>query len=427
MNSSTNALNISSSFRRTLLLAAALGVGVGLFGVAFNWVWHGLEWLVWHHSAVRLVDRIWISTLAGLIIGLLLMWLSDPGSMATMIRHFHASGSLPMRDNQSVQPVSLVGLVAGQSAGPEGALTQAGGSLGAWLARRTGHLPHTRLLTLAGMGAGFGAFLGAPVGGAVLWLEMLHTRGLEYFEAIIPTMVCSSVAYLVMVVTVGHGVVQPWTIAHETHMLWWTPVLAVALGMSCGLFAQVYAIIFRATGMIARRIGGPILIRTTVAGLIIGLLGYCVPLSYFYGSAQMESLFDLTAAAPALAGLILAKMIAASVTVRGHWQGGLIIPHMFIGAAVGKLLSLALPGVDPALVILSCMAAFNAAATQTPLSSALIVLALTGYGHPAAVFLASLAGYFIGQGTVIIENKQSRTAPINFHHLPHDPPAMPTR
>lgn len=412
-------------FRRMIILAAVLGVGVGCFGVVFNGLWQFLDWVVWHQAMARPVDRIWISTLVGLLIGLVLMRLFDPGSMATIIYHFHKSGALPMRDNLPIQPVSLMGLVAGQSAGPEGALTQAGGSMGSWLARRTGQDSYARLLTLAGMGAGFGAFLGAPVGGAVLWLEMLHTRGLEYYEAVIPTMVCSSVAYLVMVVTVGHGVVQPWVIESVDHVHWWGPVLAVGLGLVCGGFARGYAVIFRMTGKVARRIGGPIILRTTLAGLLIGLLGYAVPLSYFYGSKQMEDLFHLPLAWHAVAVLIVAKMVAASVTIRGHWQGGLIIPHMFIGAAIGRLIGLALPEVDPALLMLSCMAAFNAAATQTPLASAMIVLALTGYGYPAAVFLASLTGFLAGQGTVIIENKQSRTEPVNFHLQPRESQMVP--
>lgn len=412
-------------FRRMIVMAAVLGVGVGCFGVVFNSLWHGLEYLIWHQTNLAPIDRIWVSTLAGIVIGLLLMFMFDPGSMATMIYHFHKSGSLPAKDNAPVQPVSLVGLVAGQSAGPEGALTQAGGSLGGWLARYTGQPGASRLLTLAGMGAGFGAFLGAPVGGAVLWLEMLHTRGLEYFEAIIPTMVCSSVAYVVMVITVGHGVVQPWLIEPTAAVQWWGPLLAIALGLACGGFARCYALIFRSMGKLARKMPGPIILKTTLAGFIIGLLGYLVPLSYFYGSAQMETLFNLQAAAPLLAGLILAKMIACSVTIRGHWQGGLIIPHMFIGAAIGKLIHIALPQVDPVLMMLCCMAAFNAAATQTPLASAMIVLALTGYGYPAAVFLASLTGFLAGQGTVIIENKQSRTEPMNFHHEPREAQIVP--
>jgi H+/Cl- antiporter ClcA len=98
---------------------------------------------------------------------------------------------------------------------------------------------------------------------------------------------------------------------------------------------------------------------------------------------------------------------------------------MFIGATFGKLLVVWFPGLDPVLAMLCGMAGFNAAATQTPLSSALIVLALTGYGNPAPVFLAGIAGFLAGQGTVIIENKQSRTAPLNFHHEPVESQIVP--
>jgi H+/Cl- antiporter ClcA len=412
-------------FRKSIVMAILLGVCVGLFSALFTLAWHGLESLFWGHLEIRLVDRIWFSTAAGLIIGLVLTWLHDPGSMATIIYHFHKSGKLPMRDNLPIQPVSLLGLVAGQSAGPEGALTQAGGSLGAWVSRLFHQPQYMRLLTLAGMGAGFGAFLGAPVGGAVLWLEMLHTRGLEYFEAIIPTMVCSSAAYLVMVVTLGHGVVQPWHITDAAAATWWMPLIAVGIGLACGPFAKLYALIFRRIGRLVNLVRCPIIVRTTLAGLIIGLLGYICPLSYFYGGKQMGDLFALQATAWVLLGLILAKVLAVCVTVRGHWQGGLIIPHMFIGATFGKLLVVWFPGLDPVLAMLCGMAGFNAAATQTPLSSALIVLALTGYGNPAPVFLAGIAGFLAGQGTVIIENKQSRTAPLNFHHEPVESQIVP--
>lgn len=107
--------------------------------------------------------------------------------------------------------------------------------------------------------------------------------------------------------------------------------------------------------------------------------------------------------------LLLAKMCAASVTIRGHWQGGPIIPHIFMGAVLGKIFALAVPEMDPTLIMVCSMAAFNSAATQTPLASALIVLALTGSGEPVAAFLASVVGFLAGQGIVLIENKQSRT------------------
>ena len=67
---------------------------------------------------------------------------------------------------------------------------QTTGSIGSWLGLRfrldEGEL---RLLTISGMAAGFTVLLGVPLGSAVFALEILHRRGLEYYEALVPAMV----------------------------------------------------------------------------------------------------------------------------------------------------------------------------------------------------------------------------------------------
>lgn len=414
---------MSSSDRqyyKLLGMAVVLGVIVGMACFLFTTIWKACDHFVWH-----ILDEPWhrilISTLVGLLIGIILKIVGDPGSMATIIAHFHRSGALPARDNLPILPTSVLGLVAGQSAGPEGALTQVGGSLGTFIAKCFKQQSFQRVLTLAGMGAGFGAFLGAPVGGAILWLEMLHMRGLEYYEAIIPTLVCSCVAYLIMLFGVGHGMVQPWQLSAIPEAFTWTPLIAIGLGLFCAMAARFYAFVFRSIGRLQNRLRLPILVETTLAGLVIGVLGVAFPLSYFYGSKQIPTLMTMDTTLHALAGLLLAKMLAASVTVRGHWQGGLIIPHMFMGVVLGRIVIAVIPGAPPILTMLCCMAAFNAAITQTPLASALIVLALTGAGTPVPVFLASITAFVAGHGVVVVENKQSRTEPMNFHLETSDP------
>jgi H+/Cl- antiporter ClcA len=399
---------------RLLMLTILLGVLVGLFCAAFSTLWHLADHAFWAEVTQPWM-RIVVSVVAGLVIGIILQVTFDPGTMATIIRHFHDHGRLPLRDNKPILPASFIGLIAGQSAGPEGALTQAGGSLGTWLADRTGNPQLARLLTLAGMGAGFGAFLGAPVGGALLWLEMLHRRSLEYYEAIIPTIVASCVGYVVMATVTGTNMIPPWHLADVQALSRWDLLTAVAVGMACVPFVKVYIWLFHGIRRLLAHVPMPIIARCTLAGLIIGLLGYFFPLSYFYGGAQMHDLLVTSLPVTLLIGTLLAKMVAASVTIRGHWQGGLIVPHIFMGAIVGKLICAAAPGLDPTITVLACMAAFNAAATQTPLASALIVIALTSSGNPVPIFLASVAGYVVGQNLTLIDNKQSRTESHNFH------------
>jgi H+/Cl- antiporter ClcA len=396
------------SFRRIIPLSAILGVAIGLFGTAFYLVWHAMQHAVWEHFENPL-NRIWISGLIGLIIGLIIWKLWDPGNMGDIISHFHHKGKLPAEDNKPIIPISLVGLVGGSSAGPEGVLTQVCGSMGAWVADRFRAKDLTRILTQAGMGAGFGAFLGSPVGGAILWLEMPHKKGMEYYEALIPTITTSVVGHFVMASLLHVNLMAIWVVPAFTPSTMTDLMDALIVGVVAGLAALLYSYVFRWTGLGFSTLRLPVWVKTTLAGLLIGTLGAVFPLTYFYGKVEMNALISGSFPVLVLLGMLLAKMLAASVTIKGHWQGGLIIPHMFMGAAVGKLLAALVPGINPTLAMMAGMAAFNAAATHTPLASAIIAIALTGFGGAIPVFVASLVGFFIGQRIELIGNKSHRT------------------
>jgi len=69
---------------------------------------------------------------------------------------------------------SLVSISAGGSAGPEAPLVQVTGSFGTWVADRLQLEVNLRSMSLAAMAAGFTALFGAPLGGAMFALEILH-------------------------------------------------------------------------------------------------------------------------------------------------------------------------------------------------------------------------------------------------------------
>lgn len=394
-------------FRRTLALCVCLGILVGVFGSLFYLVWHWLHELIWEHLE-NPVHRIWVSAAAGLGIGLLIRRLGDPGSMSDLISHFHRKGELPLADNKPIIPMSLLGLLGGSSAGPEGVLTQVCGSMGSWLADWTGAKSMTRVLTQAGMGAGFGAFLGSPVGGAILWLEMPHKKGLEYYESLVPTLTTSAVGYVVMAALLKAHLVPTWRFPAYSPSTLDDVRFALGMGITGGAAAFVYSWLFRGVGAGFGALKVPPWVKTTLAGAIIGTIGWLVPLTYFYGSHEMSVLVNTSFPLVTLLAILAGKMLAASVTIRGHWQGGLIIPHMFMGAALGKIIAILVPTINPTLAMLTGMAAFNAAATHTPLASALIVVSLTDFGGTIPIFLASLVGFFVGQRIDLIGNKQSR-------------------
>lgn len=400
-------------YRRTIALAAVVGLGVGLFATGFRLAWKaGLD-LIWGGTVVPW-HRIVVSTTAGVLIGVIGTLSHYPGSLAAVVRDFHEEGTIPARDNIPVVPSNFIGLIAGQGAGPEGMMSVVGGSLGTRVGERL-DAGGRKLLTLAGMGAGFGTILGAPIGGALLWLELPHRKGIEYYEAIVPTLVASFTGYLLMVSLGGLSLFNVW----EANLLYeYAPFhLAAALlvGLAVVPLAHVYDRIFTAVGKLFNRYSPRLIVRTTIAGLGIGLLGYALPLTYFYGGAQINAVLNGDHSFMLLVAVLGGEMVAAALTIQGNWHGGLIIPHMFMGAVSGQALSLVVPGLPAPIAMLAGMAAFNATVTGTPLSSALIAISLTHGAAIVPVFLGSLAAFVVGPSVKFVGTEEPRRERYELH------------
>ncbi|SDY08474.1 chloride channel protein [Halopenitus persicus] len=396
-------------FHHMLVVAAILGIGVGVAATGFRIIWLALKDALWATFSAT-YWRVPVSIAAGILIGTILYSTFYPGALSALVQQLHTEGRVDLEENIPVIPVGLIGLVAGQNAGPEGVMSIVGGSFGTYTSELFDLESSTKLLTLAGMGAGFGTILGAPIGGALLWLELPHERGLEYYEAIIPTLIASFAGYLTEVTLGGMQLFPTWRTASLTPLapvdLGW----AILIGFVCIPFGLVYTRSFSIIGRLFRQASLAVYIRTTIAGAVIGVLGWLVPLSYFYGGAKMNELIQ-NGASLGVDGLLLTLgtvMIAAGVTIHGNWIGGLIIPHMFMGAIVGLTAALVVPGLPPVLAMLTGMAAFNSVVTGTPLSSALIAIALSNGASITPVFLASLVAFAASPTVPFIEEVAPR-------------------
>jgi H+/Cl- antiporter ClcA len=290
-----------------------------------------------------------------------------------------------------------------------------GGSFGTKAAELFDVKSATKVLTLAGMGAGFGTILGAPIGGALLWLELPHKRGLEYYEAIVPTFVASFAGYMTEVALGGMELFPAWRAAslvpvEPSHL-----IIAMVVGLVCIPFGYVYTHTFAFVGRLFRRWSPAVYVRTTVAGFAIGVLGFVLPLTYFYGGAKMNDVLAQQLSLEILLLTLFGTFLAASFTIHGNWLGGLIIPHMFMGALIGRAAALVIPGLPPVLGMLAGMAAFNSVVTGTPLSSALIAIALTDGASITPVFLASLTSFVASPAIQFLEEASPRSEGPDFH------------
>jgi H+/Cl- antiporter ClcA len=187
------------------LLWAILGL---IGGIIAGIYWIGLEFLTHQLTFFSGWQVIPLMAICGLLAGLIIHFIGDPGEIHLIVNNIRFNkGKLDPKNNPSMILSSLLCVASGGSLGPEAPLVQVTGSMGTWLGklfRIKGE--ELRSLSIAGMASGFTALFGAPLGGSLFSLEILHHKhAVEYYKAIIPAFVASSFSYLIFAVIIHLG------------------------------------------------------------------------------------------------------------------------------------------------------------------------------------------------------------------------------
>ena len=98
----------------------------------------------------------------------------------------------------------------------------------------------TLFVTMCGMGAGLAAFFGEPLGGALFACEVLHRHGLEYYEAVIPTVIAGLACNWSFRVLADLPQEPIWTFPPEDHLRPWTSVLGLVYGVLGGVLGWAW-------------------------------------------------------------------------------------------------------------------------------------------------------------------------------------------
>lgn len=405
-----NPLNIS----RWVLLWIIIGVVCGLFAALY---WLVLEWLIHRLEVFTGTSLLIVMPLAGLFIGLVIHFLGNPGEIGLIVDNIHSRGGrLDTRENPSMILASLASISAGGSAGPEAPLVQVTGSFGTWIASRLGlQGEDLRSLSLAGMAAGFTALFGAPLGGAFFALEILHHQHvLEYYEAILPAIVSSCASYVIFVLITRLDIGPTWEFPQYRLDNIDDYAMAIGYGVVGAIAGWLFILIFRCCDRLFA-IPNVIYLRTTLAGLGLGILAFLFPLTRYYGHHELNLVIESGYSLVALLCLALVKMLTISITITGGWRGGIIIPLFFTGACIGKAVALTIPNLEPVLAMICTMAALNAAVTRTPVSTTLLMAKLTGFSSFTPILFASLVGFFLAPKVPFITSqlKLKQEAPRN--------------
>jgi len=382
-------------FSRMFLLWAFLGLIGGLIAGMY---WVVLEFLTHGLAVFEGWQVIPVMAGCGLLAGLVIHFIGDPGEIHLIVNNIRFNkGKLDPKNNPSMILSSLLCVASGGSLGPEAPLVQVTGSTGTWLGkifRLKGE--ELRSLSIAGMASGFTALFGAPLGGSLFSLEILHHKyAVQYYKAIIPALVASCFSYLVFAFIIHLGLGPAWNLSSYEYT---------------GIFDFAYAVLFAIVGTamgwgfifctkffkyLFEKRPIPIYIRTFIGGLLLGIIAFFLPITRYFGHHEINGLLSGRFPLELLLAILAGKVIAISITVTSGWRGGFIIPLFFVGTTLGLIIHQLFPSVNVTLAIVSCMAAINACVTRTPMSTTILLATLTGFGHFIPILFASLTGYFL--------------------------------
>ena len=382
-------------FSRMFLLWAVLGL---IGGIISGLYWIVLMFLTEILGAYQGWLVIPVMALGGLLAGLIIYFIGDPGEMQLIVNNIRFNkGKLDPKNNPSMILSSLICVASGGSLGPESPLVQVTGSTGSWMGkifRLKGE--ELRSLSIAGMASGFTALFGAPLGGSLFALEILHHKhAVEYYQAIIPALVASGFSYIVFAVIVQLGWGPMWDLpAYEMATFFdfgWAvffAIIATVLGWGFIFCTKFFKGLFE-------KLKSPIFIKTTLGGILLGIIAFYIPLTRYFSHFEINDLLQTNGTVQFLIAVLVFKIIAIAITVTSGWRGGFIIPLFFCGTALGLLIHTVFPSISLPLTIVSCMAAINSCVTRTPMSTTILLATLTGFTYFIPILFASLTGYFL--------------------------------
>ena len=398
--------------------AVALGVFGGGVGLVFIGVINfGGGWYTDSDSGWFGGHWWWVAVAAaaGAVVGLLRRLTRLPQEVPGLFEELQTEHVNP-RPVPGIVAVSTVSLIGGASLGPEKALGAMGGGAGSWLAqRRAMGKEDSQVNTLAGFAGAYGGLFSSTVLVVLLILEAARPGGQRFAKALAAEIVASSVSFGIYFAIAGAVFVDAYHVPSYAFEDW-----QLLAGIPLGLFAALVVMLLAGFMMAAARLFGrlkaPAIAKSTLGGVVFGIVGVALPLTMFSGSDQLTTV--LTDAGNLgvglLAAILIAKMLTFAVSQGSGFIGGPIFPSLFIGGTAGVLVHQVIPGVPLGLAFTCLLAAVPGAFAPVPFSMVLMAAFLTQVGalQTAPILIAVVTAYLTVEAAkyLLATRKQARAA-----------------
>ncbi len=275
---------------------------------------------------------------------------------------------------------SAISIGTGGSVGREGPIVQIGSAVGSAIGQLL-KVPARQLRTIVGCGAaaGIAATFNAPIAGALFAAEVIvGDFAVSQFS---PIVISSVVATVVSRFFLGN---QPAFAVPEYELV--SPfelVPYMVAGLVAGLVAVAFIYTLNAAEKSFEGLRLPEYTKACLGGLLVGLIGVFLPEVFGVGYTTISAALAGKLAAVTLAALLVAKLLATSVTIGSGGSGGIFAPSLFLGAMTGGFLGTFIhqwfpeATASPGAYALVTMGAVVAATTHAPISAIIIIFELT--------------------------------------------------
>ena len=375
-----------------VLVSVAIGLLGGLGAVGFRLLIQYLNRVAWHQGSPTLAYisglPAWWKVLApavgGLLVGLIIHRFAREakghGVPEVMEAVAIRGGRIRPRVVVAKMFASGICIASGGSVGREGPIVQIGSAIGSTIGQWL-RIDERRLRTLVGCGAaaGIAGTFNAPLAGALFAVEIiLGDFGVAQFSPIVISSVAATVVSHHFLGDFPAFEVPAYTLVHANELFAYA-----GLGILAALVALIFVRTLYGVEDVFDKIRLYPPLKALAGGAVIGVIGIWLPHVYGVGYEAINEALNGTILWSFMLLLVVAKIVAVSITIGSGGSGGIFAPSLFIGAmlggAVGTVVHLLWPlsTAGPGAYALVGMGAVVAAGTHAPITAILIIFELT--------------------------------------------------
>ena len=349
-----------------------------------------------HSGTLLTLATIAIPTLGGLIVGLIVVRISDkrphnPSDVLAAIQCNLAERSLKTKDSILSIIASTLSLGAGASVGQYGPIVHLGAFIGyrlPWLGKLD-----PKLCIGCGVASAIATLFNAPIAGVVL----VHEIFLRHYSlrAFAPITVASSTGFYIANHIFQRKPLFEIAVAPLTYVLEFFAFVIV--GIVGALLAVAFMRLLITFSSLARHTPVPQPVKPMLAGLVLGLVATQVPDVLGIGADTLDYALTPGGFTPQeLAIILVAKLLMTALCIGFGFAGGVFSPALLLGVLYGALAGFGvdwlLPNEHSAIAnyAIAGMAAFTSPVIGAPLATIIIVFELTRSYELATVVMVSV-------------------------------------